>query len=210
MSQPENRSAAVKLPGKLDGKLDEFWVDNPWQIVAHGHNLSAFERNRAYLNVQGKTFVEISHLTGADSDGDGRSVVAADFRNNGMQDLLVRQAGGGVLQLYENRIPAQNYLRLTLRGHRSNRQGIGARITAVINGQQQVRELFPANSFYSQAPASVHLGLGKATHVDSLTIRWPSGKVQVWQNVKGGRQIHVDENNDQALQTITPGQRAGW
>jgi hypothetical protein len=197
----------VELPGKLDKSLGEFWVTNPWQIVAHGHNLSAFERNRVYLNVKGKDFLDVSHLTGADSDGDGRSVVAADFRNNGMQDLIVRQAGGGALLLYENRLPRKGYLKVSLRGHTSNRQGIGARLTAVVNGQQQPRELYPANGFFSQAPSQVHFGLGDGDKVDRLTIRWPSGKVQVLKGLKGGRHVVVDEgkDGDAAVETVVPG-----
>ena len=197
----------VPAPGKLDKSLGEFWVDNPWQIVAHGHNLSAFERNRVFLNAKGKDFFDISHLTGADSDGDGRSVVAADFRNVGMQDLLVRQAGGGPLLLYENRLPRKSYLAVSLRGRASNRRGIGARLIAVVNGQQQVRELYPANSFMSQAPSLVHFGLGDAEKVDSLTIRWPSGEVQVLKGLRGNRHIVVEEGRegDAAVETVVPG-----
>src|SRR3954468_3178178 len=106
----------VPPPGNLDPALKEFWVNNPWEIVAHGHNLSCYERNRAFLNRKGQDFLDISHLTGADSDGDGRSVVAADLRNAGQLDLLVRQAGGGALLLYENRLPRRHYLQVSLRG----------------------------------------------------------------------------------------------
>ncbi len=94
MSQPYDRSAAVKQPGQLDKSLGEFWVENPWDIVAKGHNLSAYERKRTFLNVRGpdggRNFLDISFLTGADSDGDGRSIVAGDFRNNGKLDLVLR------------------------------------------------------------------------------------------------------------------------
>ncbi len=207
MSQPCNRAAAVEAPGKLDGSLHEFWVSNPWQIVSNGHNLSAFERNRAFWNVKGGDFLEISHLTWADSDGDGRSVVAADFRNTGMLDLIVRQAGGGPLLLYENRLPRKNYLMVTLRGRQSNRQGIGARLVAEVKGQPLVRELFPATGFHSQSPNIVHFGLADSGSVEKLTIRWPSGKVQEFKDVHGGRHIVVDEGKDgpDAIETVVPG-----
>jgi hypothetical protein len=204
VSQPCNRSATVPLPGVVDKNLGEFWVSNPWQIVAHGHNLSCFERNRVFLNVQGKDFLDISHLTGADSDGDGRSVVAADFRNAGMLDLVVRQAGGGALLLFENRLPPRGYLTVSLRGRKSNCQGIGARLTAVVKGQQQVRELYPANGFRAQAPNQVHFGLGDADRIEQLTIRWPSGKVQTLGAIAGNRHILVDEDAD-GMTLVTPG-----
>jgi hypothetical protein len=206
VSQPGNRNGSVPQPGQVDDTLGEFWVENPWQIVLHGHNLSAYERNRVFLNVKGQDFLDISHLTGADSDGDGRAVVAADFRNTGLLDLVVRQAGGGPLLLFENRMPRQHYLKVSLRGRASNRQGIGARVTAVVKGQPLVRELYPANGFFAQAPNTVHFGLGDAATVESLTIRWPSGKVQVLTGLKGDRHIVVDEGKDGAVATVAPGQ----
>jgi enediyne biosynthesis protein E4 len=209
VSQPCNRSATVPPPGDLDPALNEFWVSSPWQFVAHEHNLSCFERNRAYLNVAGADFLEVSHLTGADSEGDGRAVVAADFRNVGMMDLLVRQAGGGPLLLFENRLPRKNYLTVSLRGRASNRQGIGARLTAVVGGRSLVREMYPVSGFMSQGPNVVHFGLGDAAGVESLTIRWPSGKGQVLRDLAGGRHIVVDEEKDgpAAIGPVVPGRR---
>lgn len=207
MSQPFRQGAEVPLPGKLDKSLGEFWSTNPWSIVSDGNNLSAYERNRAFLNVRGQDFLDISHLTGADSDGDGRSVVAADFRNVGMPDLIVRQAGGGPLVLYENRLPRKHYLMVSLRGRQSNRQGVGARLTAAVGGRQIVREMFPASAYRSQAPNLVHFGLADDTAVGTLTIRWPSGKVQVLTGLAGDRHVVVDEGKDgeAAVETVVPG-----
>jgi hypothetical protein len=207
VSQPFQQGAEIPLPGKLDKDLGEFWSSNPWSVVKDGNNLSAFERKRVFLNVKGQDFLDISHLTGADNDGDGRSVVAADFRNIGMPDLIVRQAGGGPLILYENRLPRKHYLMVTLRGRQSNRQGIGARLTATVGGRQIVRELFPANGYRSQAPNQIHFGLADDTTVDTLTIRWPAGKVQVLTGLAADRHIVVDEGKDgpAAVETVVPG-----
>jgi hypothetical protein len=189
----------IEAPGKVDSELREFWVEDPWQIMAMGHNLSAYERKRAFLNARGKAFLEISHLTGADNDGDGRSVVAADFFNTGRLDLIVRQVGGGPLMFYENHFPQKHFLKVSLRGHTSNRQGIGARITAVAGGLTQTREMYPYNTYRSQAPNIVHFGLGNADRVERLTIRWPSGKVQELRDVKADRHIVVDEDKEKAV-----------
>ena len=197
----------IKAPGEIDADLREFWVEDPWQIMAMGHNLSAYERKRAFLNAKGKAFLDISHLTGADNDSDGRSVVAADFFNTGRLDLIVRQVGGGPLMLYENRFPQKHYLKVSLRGSQSNRQGIGARITAVANGLSQIREMYPYNTYRSQAPNIVHFGLGDADTVERLTIRWPSGKVQEVHVVKADRHIVINEDREgfAAIETIRPG-----
>jgi hypothetical protein len=203
VSQPCNRAAKIAAPGEVDKSLGEFWVENPWDIVKKGHNLSAFERNRTWMNVAGKGFLDVSFLSGADSDGDGRSVVAGDFRNIGRLDLMVRQVGGGPFLLYENNFPQKHYLKVSLRGVRSNRLGIGARLIAVVNGRQLVRELYPLNSFRSQMPSLVHFGLGEATKVDRLTIRWPSGQEQVLTDVAGDRHVVIEEGKS-TVEEVAP------
>lgn len=209
MSQPSDRTCELQAPGKVDDRLNEFWVGNPWMIARGGHNLSAYERNRVYLNAGGREFLDASHISGADSDGDGRSVVAADFRNAGLPDLLVRQVGGGALLYYENRLPRAGYLTVSLRGDKSNSRGIGARLVAEVGGRQIVRELFPANGFRSQAPAHVQFGLGGATAIDKLTIRWPSGREQVLTGIAANRHVVIDEARDGpgAIETVVPGAR---
>jgi hypothetical protein len=204
VSQPCNRHCTIAAPGKVDAGLKEFWVESPWEIVNAGHNLSAYERDRVYLNVGGRDFLEISHLTGADNEGDGRSVVAADFRNVGRLDLVVRQVGGGPLLLYENRFPTRHFLKVSLRGRQSNPQGIGARLTAVVAGRPFVREMYPHNSYRSQAPNIVHFGLGDAATVERLKVRWPSGKVQEFRDLGGDRHVLVDEDREE-VETVVPG-----
>jgi hypothetical protein len=210
VSQPGNRGCRIEAPGKLDKDLGEFWSVNPWQIAADGHNLSAFERDRVFLNVGGKAFLEISYLTGADNEGDGRGVVAADFFNTGRLDLLLRQVGGGPLVLYENRFPQRHYLEVTLRGRKgkSNRQGVGARLEAVAGGLRQVREMYPTcGTMTSQGPNRAHFGLGDAAVVERLTVRWPSGRVQELRDIRADRHVVIDEDRegDAAIETVVPG-----
>jgi hypothetical protein len=193
------------LPNKLDPTLGEFWVDNPWEIVLKGHNLSAYERKRIYWNAQGKNFLDISHLTHADDDGDGRCAVAADFRNNGQMDVLTRNVGGGVLRIYENHFPKRHYLEVTLRGTKSNRQGIGSRLVAYAGGKQVVREMFPHNTFHSQLPNIAHFGLGDNTKVERLSIRWPSGLTQELTDLAADQHIVVTEGESTVEQAV-PGQ----
>lgn len=207
VSQPGNRTCELKKPGPVDDGLNEFWVGNPWAIVQDGHNLSAFERNRVYLNVGGKEFVDVSGISGADSDGDGRAAVAADFRNIGMPDVIVRQVGGGPLKLFENHFPKTHYLTVSLRGSESNRRGIGARLTAEAGGRTIVRELYTANTYKSQTPPQVLFGLADNDTIDKLTIRWPSGKVQVLTDLSADRHVIINESTESsaAVETVIPG-----
>jgi len=212
VARPFNRRAKISAPGKVDPDLGEFWVDNPWHIVNHGHNLSNHERQRFYLNAGGGGFFDLSFLSGADAEGDGRAVVAADFRNNGQLDLIVRKVGGGPITVYENQFqdpkaPPRNYLEVSLRGRKSNRLGIGARLTAEVKGRSIYRDMYPVNSYKSQMPSRVHFGLKDADRVERLTIRWPSGEVQVLTGLAADRHIVVEEGKEgaAAVETVVPG-----
>jgi hypothetical protein len=191
----------------VDASLGEFWVENPWEIVKNGHNLSCYERKRTWMNVGGGNFLDLSYLAGTDSDGDGRCAVAGDFRNNGRQELILRQVGGGPLCLYENNFPQRHWLEVSLRGRQSNRLGVGARLAAVVGGRQLVREMYPVNSYRSQMPNVVHFGLGDAGRVERLEIRWPSGKRQVLTDLPADGHLVVDEGKDgaAAVETVVPG-----
>ncbi len=204
VSQPFDRGARCSAPATPDEELSEFWEDDPWTI-AYRHNLSGFERNRTFLNLGERRFADISFLTGTDSDGDGRSVVAADFRCNGQLDLLVRQVGGGPLLLFENNFPEKAYLKVSLRGSKSNRLGIGARLTARLGARRIVRELYPSNTFHSQTTSLVHFGLGDSDVVDKLIISWPSGIIQELEQVRANQHIIIDEEYSGFVQVV-PGQ----
>jgi hypothetical protein len=204
VAQPFDRKATVPAMGPVDEEAGQFWVNNPWQIVAHEKNLSAYERNRGFLNLGGGRFADISFLTGTDSDGDGRSAFGADLNGDGMEDLIVRQAGGGPLLIYLNQFPRRHFLRITLRGRQSNAQGIGARVTAIVGDQRIVREMYPVNTYASQQPCEVHLGLGDATRVDRLTIRWPSGLVQELSSIAADQRLRITEGEGPQVLAARP------
>lgn len=205
VSQPFDRGCKVQAPGSPDDSLGEFWEDDPWQIMMR-HNQSAFERNRTFLNVEGKQFLDISYITGADTDGDSRAVVAADFRNDGRLDLMVRQVGGQPFLYYENGFPTAGYLKISLRGRKSNRLGIGARITIQYGDKMQFRELLPPNSFNSQGPVFAHFGLGHVDEIDSLTVEWPSGAKQTHEKIKTNQHIYITEDRPKETVVAIPGE----
>jgi hypothetical protein len=187
----------------VDRKGGEFWVENPFDITSSGNNLSAYERNRMYLNIGGTDFLEVSFASDADIDSDSRAVIASDFDRDGAPDLLVGSVGGGPLRLFLNRFPGTNRrVRLDLIGVESNRPAIGTRVIAQIGNRRVVRDLFPANGGTGQAPVEMLLGLGQAERIDRLTLRWPSGKRQVFENLPVGSRITITEGQTEI--TIEP------
>ena len=193
MSQPMNRTCAHPQLGEVDQEAGELWVSNPFLLVPNGDNLSAYERNRLYLNVDGNRFIDSSFASEVDLDSDSRSAISADFNNDGALDLLVGSVGGGPLRLFFNRIPQQNRLQLTLQGTESNRSAIGTRVIAEIGDRKVYRDIFPVNGFMGQSPPIVDLGVGAAESIDRLTIRWPSGKERTLQDVDVSEPLELVE-----------------
>jgi hypothetical protein len=193
VSQPLDRYSQIEALGDLDVEAGEFWVENPFMMMGMRANLSSYERNRMFLNVDGKSFIDMSFASAADLDSDSRSVIAADFDRDGATDLLVSSVGGGPLRLFLNRFPKQNSVQIRLVGHQSNRAAIGTRLIAHVGSRQIVRDIFPANGFMGQGPAEVSLGLGSAERIDRLEVRWPSGKTQQFTDVPARRMVRIDE-----------------
>ncbi len=202
MSQPFNMFATHKALGKLDKESGEFWMENPWETK--GNNLSAYERHRILLNTGKGAFVDVSQMSGGGIDSDGRCAVAADFDGDGMQDLMVRNSGGGPLFVFANRHPKTHWLQVSLTGVKCNRQGIGARLKFEADGREIHRDLFPHNSYYSQMPSNVHVGLGDSKRVERLTIQWPSGETQTLENVAADQHIRVTEGSAEYTRVSQP------
>lgn len=196
MTQPLDRTCRIEHIGDLAIDQGEFWVENPFEMPQKGENLSAYERNRLYLNAGGLEFVNASFASACDIDSDSRSIVPFDYDNDGDEDLLVGNVGGGCLRLFQNNFPEQNSIRVRLKGTESNSKGIGSRLVFKLKGRSITRDLFPANGFMASGPAEVVVGLAKAETVDSVEIRWPTGKTQVVTALPSNNLITVTEGKD--------------
>jgi hypothetical protein len=188
--------------GEVDSEVGEFWVENPFMMRPNGMNLSAFERNCLFLNINGGGFLDASFTSAADIDSDSRSVVAADFDRDGTTDLLVGSDGGGPLRLFLNRVPDRgNSVRVELQGKNSNRRGIGARVVAKVVDQTIIRDLFPPTGFMGQGPAELLIGVGHAEQIDELTVRWPTGELQQFTDVPVECVISITEGEAEVAAT---------
>ena len=83
--------------------------------------------------------------------------------------------------------------RITTIGSLINRDGIGARISIFAGGKKQIREIRAGSSQMGQDMAGAHFGLGSAESVDSITITWPSGKIQVLTDVSANQRLTISE-----------------
>jgi len=185
----------VDACGAVLADRGDFWVKNPWRYPMD-KNLSAYEPNRLYLNRGEMAFHDATWLSPAGTVSDGRGSITADFDGDLAPDILARNIGGGPVQIFLNRFPPAGRLVVRLRGTRSNRMGVGARISVEAGPLRLMRDLFPSNSHVTQQPCEVDFGLGAAKVIDVLRIRWPSGAVQELHDLPVGRRILIVEGQE--------------
>lgn len=159
-----------------------------------GKSLSGYQQKKIWLNDGAGHFAEVAQTVGYDDRHDGRAVVLVDLWNRGALDVVIANQKGPLL-VYKNTVAPENaWIGLDLRGKTSNRSAIGAEVRAFWDGQQQVQQVSGGAGYSAQNPRPLHFGLGKATKVDKIVIRWPSGQEQVLPAPALG-QVHLVEES---------------
>jgi len=124
------------------------------------------------------TFSEIGTPAGTDLITNSRGVAVADFWNRGVLDIAVAASAGRHALLRNEVGSRRHWLEVELQGTRSNRDAVGARVTVRTGGLRQMREVNAGDGYASQSALRLHFGLGDATRIDELVVRWPASKTE--------------------------------
>jgi enediyne biosynthesis protein E4 len=185
----------------VNGALGVQWedYDNDGNLDLYIVNISREAPNRLFHNNGNGTFTDMASQAGVGAklpgNGRGSDATFGDYDNDGFPDLMVDNGGGtsvGTYILYRNNGNSNHWLKVALRGTRSNRSGIGAKLRLVAGGKTQYTE-YTGQHYMGQNYIPIHFGLGQATSVGSLTIQWPSGTRQKLTNIAANQTITVVE-----------------
>jgi len=182
----------------LDGHPDIF--------AANGHvaddiehvqsRVTYAQRPHLFYNTGQKSFEDATAASGAALQRPmvARGAAYGDYDNDGDLDILVTVNNGPARLLRNDGGNRNNMLRVQTIGTTSNRDGIGARVDVVVRGGASLWQIVKTGSSYaSQSELPLTFGLGRATDVDSIKVRWPSGRVDSVGALKANQVITVKE-----------------
>jgi hypothetical protein len=156
-----------------------------------------------FENVGGKTWIDVTDKMGPDFSVPGyqRGSAFVDLNNDGFMDLVVTSLGQRPRILMNNALVKNHWLMFDLRGHKSNRDGIGATIKVTTGaGRTLYNHVTTSVGFMSSSDRRAHFGLGAETKLAKVEIRWPSGIVQRFDNPAVDQIMKIDEPAGMATQ----------
>lgn len=162
--------------------------------------------NKFFRNLSGKGFADVTSASRLGNLQKGHGVAFCDLDNDGDQDIYIKMGGAFKGDAYENSLylnPGQNnnnWIDVRLTGTSSNKAAIGTRIkvTFTDNGVRRsvYREVNSGGSFGAN-PLVQHIGIGQASQVDSIEIRWPASKTrQVFTHIAAGDHLLITESSN--------------
>ena len=179
-----------------DGWLDIFLTNgHVYPEVRQLHTEAGYEQRKVVYRNVGGHFEDITERLGppATSAKAGRGTAFGDIDNNGTVDVAINNVHA-TPDLFLTKAPPDNHwLLVRLIGTRSNRSAIGARVTVRAGAVVQVQEVRGGGSYISQNDLRVHVGLGTASQVDRLDVRWPNGLEESWRGVATNQVLALTE-----------------
>ena len=201
------------------GDLDnDGWLD--FYLGTGAPPLTTLVPNRMFRNDGGRRFLDVTTSGGFGHLQKGHAVAFGDIDGSGNQDVV--EVMGGVYpsdrfwtSLYKNPGHGNHWVKLRLTGVKANRFGVGARIRIAVagaDGPRQIHHTVGSGGSFGSSSLRPHLGLGAATAIESLEVRWPgSGTVQRFQGPFPADRIYEireDVPEMKPADTLTAGARA--
>ena len=179
-----------------DGYPDLFWVTGSVypEVERRFPEYPQKTRRVLFRNLGNGRFEELFEEggPGVSAAHSSRGCAFGDFDNDGDLDLLIVNLNEPP-SLLRNDVKGENrWLKLKLKGTKSNRSAIGARALVRYGGRQQLQEVLGQAGYLSVNDRRLHFGLGAESTAD-VEVRWPSGILQSFKGVASNRLVTIDE-----------------
>jgi len=159
-----------------------------FRLMREGMSWSGREANCVFLNLDGDHFSDVSGISGANFKDDARGLALVDWDFDGAIDYWQKNRSAPQVRFLRNRLSGDNhFLSLRLRGTRTNRDGIGARVEVQLTGEgapKLIRTLHAGDGYLSQSTKWLHFGLGDAPSIDHVTVRWSGGEPRRYEGIE--------------------------
>jgi hypothetical protein len=170
--------------GSAYGDLDnDGWLD--FYVGTGNPDLRSVIPNRMFRSVHGRTFEEVSLAGGFAHIQKGHAATFADLDRDGDEDIYMVMGGAYEGDVYQNVLfenpgwPGRHWVTLDLEGTTANRAAIGARValfTTQPDGPRVLHRTVGSGSSFGSGTLQLHVGLDRATRLDSLRIVWPDAQ----------------------------------
>ncbi len=147
--------------------------------------------NYIYKNNKDYTFKNMVVAWGWEEKTFSNGAVYADLDNDGDLDYVVNNIDQQASVYKNNNLDNNNYLQITLKGPKNNRNGLGARVYISSDSLEQYNELTLSRGFQSSVSPRLHFGLGKAENITMIKVVWPNGGVSEVKDVKVNQDLMV-------------------
>ncbi|MHC4641341.1 MAG: CRTAC1 family protein [Planctomycetota bacterium] len=159
-------------------------------------------QNVLLMNTGNGKFVDVSDKSGDGMKVELRSRAAAfdDLDNDGDLDVVILNSRRKPTILRNDSRIANHWIQISLRGVKTNRDGVGARVKVVAGDLVQIDEVHSGRSYQSHYGMRLHFGLGKRNLVDRIEVRWIGGGIDVFENIAVDRLVILTEGSSKKIQ----------
>jgi tetratricopeptide (TPR) repeat protein len=166
------------------------------ELIRSDATWNGHERNVFFANNRDGTFSDVSGVVGLDFRDDSRAFALADFDGDGKLEIVLKNRNAPQIRILRLAMEGiGNSITFRLRGHKSNRDAIGAAVTVEAGTLRQTKYLQAGSGFLSQHTKELFFGLGKNQETVQATVRWPSGLTQTFGSLPINRRIEIEEGS---------------
>ena len=158
-----------------------------------------------YHNNGNKTFGDVSSQSGSGitTVHAGRGLAIGDLWNDGRISAVISNMNASPSLLVNQVRTANHWIGLRMVGTKSNRDGIGAKVTVKAGSRLLVDEVRSGSSYDSNNDMRIHFGLGAATKIEWVQIRWPSGLAEQFDNISVDAIHSLKEGSGTAVKSLS-------